>query len=70
MAAFELGIPLEQISVKNTNNLVNPNCLFSGGSVSTELVAKVNFYLIDKRFTCLKQLISFCFRAYLKRVKF
>jgi len=69
VAAFELGIPLDQISVKNTNNLVNPNCLFTGGSVSTELCAKVNFYPIDKRFICLKQLISFLFQSVLEACK-
>ena len=41
VCAFELGIPLEKISVKSTNNLVNPNCLFTGGSVVTELCSKV-----------------------------
>lgn len=41
VCAHELGIPIEKISVKNTNNLVNPNNLWSGGSVVSELCCKV-----------------------------
>lgn len=40
--AFEFGIPIETISVKNTNNLVNPNILWTGGSVTSELCCKVS----------------------------
>ena len=42
VCAYELGIPLEKISVKSTNNLVNPNALFTGASVTTEMCSKVN----------------------------
>lgn len=41
VCAHLLGIPLDLVSVKSTNNLVNPNGNFSGGSITSELVVKV-----------------------------
>ena len=37
MCARELGVPLELISVKPNNNLVNPNGVVTGGSVGSEM---------------------------------
>ena len=42
--ARELGVPLEKISVKATNNLVNPNALWTGASVTSELCCRVSFF--------------------------
>jgi xanthine dehydrogenase/oxidase len=42
--AHELGVPLEKISVKATNNLVNPNALWTGASVTSELCCRVSFF--------------------------
>lgn len=41
VCAYELGVPLEKVSIKSTNNLVNPNLLWTGGSVTSELCCKV-----------------------------
>ncbi|ODM86666.1 Xanthine dehydrogenase/oxidase, partial [Orchesella cincta] len=35
--AFELGVPIEKVKVKPSNNLVSPNTDSTGGSVSSEL---------------------------------
>ncbi|XP_053677596.1 uncharacterized protein LOC128727682 [Anopheles nili] len=37
VAAFILGIPLEKIAIKPTNNITSPNALMSGGSVTSEV---------------------------------
>ena len=68
VCAHELGIPLEKVSVKSTNNLVNPNALWTGASVTSELccrVIKFKFKII-----ILKALISYTNRVLLKHVKF
>ena len=44
--AHELGVPLEKISVKATNNLVNPNALWTGASVTSELCCRVSFFFV------------------------
>lgn len=33
-----LGIPLEKVRIKPTNNLVSPNCGVTGGAMTSELV--------------------------------
>ncbi|CAF1074303.1 unnamed protein product, partial [Brachionus calyciflorus] len=38
--SYELGVPLEMVSVKSTNNLVNPNLFWTGASVTSELCCK------------------------------
>ena len=37
VCARELGVPLELVSVKPNNNLVNPNGVVTGGSVGSEM---------------------------------
>lgn len=56
--AYEFGIPIETISVKSTNNLVNPNILWTGGSVTSELCCKVSQTQL-KNYIFLKKNISF-----------
>lgn len=38
VCAYALGIPLESVTVKPSNNLISPNSLFSGGSITSEAV--------------------------------
>jgi xanthine dehydrogenase/oxidase len=40
VCAHELGIPLEKIIVKSMNNSISANSQWTGGSVTTEIVAK------------------------------
>lgn len=42
-AAFILGIPLEKISIKPTNNLTTPNVNVTGGSFASEICCFVRF---------------------------
>lgn len=44
--AHELGIPIEKISIKPTNNLVNPNCFWTGASVTAELCCLVILFFL------------------------
>jgi xanthine dehydrogenase molybdopterin-binding subunit B len=39
--SYELGVPMEKISVKTTNNQVNPNAVWTGASVTSEHCVKV-----------------------------
>lgn len=41
-AAFILGIPLEKIQVKPTNNLTAPNAIVTGGSSGSEVSSFVS----------------------------
>lgn len=41
VVAYKLNIPMETISIKGTNNIINPNAQASGGSITSELVCKV-----------------------------
>ncbi|RZC34943.1 indole-3-acetaldehyde oxidase-like, partial [Asbolus verrucosus] len=38
VCSYKLGIPVEKISVKPSNNLIAPNAIMSGGSVTSETV--------------------------------
>lgn len=50
VCAYALGIPLETVSVKPSNNLVAPNAMFSGGSITSEAVCFVSCsVIISKR---------------------
>ena len=42
VCAYELGIPLEMVTVKTANNTFNANSQWTGGSVTTEIVARVS----------------------------
>jgi len=42
VAAHILGVPLDTISVKPSNNLSNPNAIVTGGSVGSEAVSYVS----------------------------
>ena len=37
MVAFVLGVPLEMVSVKANNNLINPNGVVTGGSLGSDM---------------------------------
>ncbi|KAL1373969.1 hypothetical protein pipiens_005053 [Culex pipiens pipiens] len=39
VAAYTLGIPIEKISIKPTNNLTSPNAIVTGGSRASETVS-------------------------------
>ena len=43
VCAHELGIPLDLISVKSSDNSFNANSVWTGGSATSELVSKVKF---------------------------
>ena len=47
VCAYELGVDLDLVSSKSTNNLLSPNQGPSGGSITSELVSMVNFDLKD-----------------------
>lgn len=44
MAAHILGVPLDMISVKPSNNLSTPNAIVTGGSLGSEAVSYVSFF--------------------------
>ncbi len=55
MCAYELGIPMELISVKSGDNLVNANSMTTGGSITSELVCQVSntrYFIDDTIFNC------------------
>ncbi|KAF2885005.1 hypothetical protein ILUMI_21179 [Ignelater luminosus] len=54
VCAYALGIPLNQVSVKPSNVLVTPNCMSTGGSLTSEAVA----YAILKCCDTLKERIK------------
>ena len=43
VCAYELGVDLDLVSSKSTNNLLSPNQGPSGGSITSELVSMVRF---------------------------
>lgn len=43
VCAYSLKIPIDKVSVKYSNTLVNPNGLFTGGSMTSELVSLVSY---------------------------
>ncbi len=42
VCAYQLGIPMDIISVKHPNTNTNPNMQWTGASVTSELCTKVN----------------------------
>lgn len=38
VCAYAFGIPMDSVSVKPSNNLISPNNLYSGGSITSEAV--------------------------------
>ena len=50
MDARELGIPMELIRIKPTNNLVNANGSVAGGSMGSESNNAVGFNNLEKWF--------------------
>lgn len=46
VAAHTLGIPLELVSVKASNNVIAANAFVTGGSVASESVCYVSFDMV------------------------
>lgn len=65
MCAYALGIPLEKVSVKPSNNLVAANAMFTGASVTSEGITYVS--LNNERLKR-KKIFLCCFRVYYKLV--
>lgn len=42
--AFLLGIPLDKISIKPSDNVVSPNAMSTGGSISSEAICYVSYF--------------------------
>lgn len=42
VCAYALGIPLDFVSVKPSNNLISPNSTFTGNSMTSEAVCLVS----------------------------
>jgi xanthine dehydrogenase/oxidase len=71
-AAYILGIPLEKISVKPTNNLVSANGIMSGGSIASESNCFVcKFNLIKKFFIFISIFSGYqkCMRSSIKKIR-
>lgn len=52
VAAYVLGVPMEKISIKPTNNHTSPNVNVTGGSIASETCCMVNLqFCIDHGFS-------------------
>lgn len=44
VCAYALRIPMEKVSIKPSNNLIGPNALYTGASITSESVCLVSYY--------------------------
>ena len=45
MAAYELGVPLDMVSVKPSDNMISPNASPTGGSIGSEMSCMVSAHV-------------------------